>query len=237
LHKLGLKWLVDLRYNLEIEKHGTVDLSDIGCGHIHAPTMDPDRVPLPLRKYQLLFLEAHHKKSSSQCTHAGPNGKPWATLELGFVKLYLHFLDTGKASFKTVLQHIVETNGEAPTAFHCMSGKDRTGVLAMLIQMIAGVADELIIEDYHLTEMMLGDPFDHITRNRPPSPAFDDVTDEEMVKVASAKPEAMQFLLDIFYRQWGSIGNYCTSTQGLGISMEEFQKLELILSAGPKSRL
>lgn len=41
--------------------------------------------------------------------------------------------------------------GETPLLIHCAAGKDRTGLLAALIQHVAGVADAHIMADYLLT--------------------------------------------------------------------------------------
>eukprot|EP00531_Pseudo-nitzschia_arenysensis_P018822 CAMPEP_0116134218 /NCGR_PEP_ID=MMETSP0329-20121206/10529_1 /TAXON_ID=697910 /ORGANISM="Pseudo-nitzschia arenysensis, Strain B593" /LENGTH=337 /DNA_ID=CAMNT_0003628915 /DNA_START=412 /DNA_END=1422 /DNA_ORIENTATION=- len=38
---------------------------------------------------------------------------------------------------------------DASIAFHCVQGKDRTGMLAMLIQLLMGCSDEIIVEDYY----------------------------------------------------------------------------------------
>jgi Tyrosine phosphatase family len=38
---------------------------------------------------------------------------------------------------------------------HCVQGKDRTGLMAMLLQSIVDVPDEIIINDYHLSEHYL----------------------------------------------------------------------------------
>lgn len=41
--------------------------------------------------------------------------------------------------------------GNVPIIFHCFSGKDRTGVAAMLIMALLGADDETIMEDYLLS--------------------------------------------------------------------------------------
>jgi len=48
-------------------------------------------------------------------------------------------------------------NNKGVSLFHCMAGKDRTGVVAMLLLHLAGVADEIIIADYAVSEKNLGD--------------------------------------------------------------------------------
>ena len=42
------------------------------------------------------------------------------------------------------------------TLFHCRAGKDRTGVVAMLLLGLAGVSDEDIVADYAATQRYLG---------------------------------------------------------------------------------
>lgn len=48
-----------------------------------------------------------------------------------------------------VFKTLADCSGAA--VFHCFAGKDRTGVVAALLLMLAGVADEDIIADYTLT--------------------------------------------------------------------------------------
>jgi protein-tyrosine phosphatase len=46
-----------------------------------------------------------------------------------------------------------------PALVHCAVGKDRTGVVTALVLSLAGVADEIIVEDYALSAHYLHDPF------------------------------------------------------------------------------
>jgi Tyrosine phosphatase family len=38
--------------------------------------------------------------------------------------------------------------------FHCVQGKDRTGMLAMLCQCVVGVHDDVIVDDYHVSHQV-----------------------------------------------------------------------------------
>ncbi len=49
-----------------------------------------------------------------------------------------------------------EVPGVGCALFHCRAGKDRTGVIAMLLLGLAGVADEDIVRDYAATQRFLG---------------------------------------------------------------------------------
>ena len=42
--------------------------------------------------------------------------------------------------------------GNLPAVFHCTAGKDRTGMVAALVLSLVGVDDEVIVEDYTLTD-------------------------------------------------------------------------------------
>ncbi len=52
-------------------------------------------------------------------------------------------------NFANVFKTLADCDGAA--IFHCFAGKDRTGVVAAVLLMLAGVADEDIIADYTLT--------------------------------------------------------------------------------------
>ena len=51
--------------------------------------------------------------------------------------------------------------GALPALVHCSAGKDRTGMVTAIVLELAGVADEVIAEDYHLTASFLALEFTH----------------------------------------------------------------------------
>lgn len=58
-----------------------------------------------------------------------------------------------RGQFATVLTDLA--NGSDPQIFNCTSGKDRTGWTAMLLQSIAGLSDQAIMDDYLLSNEYL----------------------------------------------------------------------------------
>ena len=85
--------------------------------------------------------------------------------------MYLGFLETHKASYKSVIEH-TRDHPDKPFLFHCTgvslvpaqsppslvtnlssAGKDRTGTLALLILHVAGVSMDAINLDYTLTRV------------------------------------------------------------------------------------
>jgi protein tyrosine/serine phosphatase len=69
----------------------------------------------------------------------------------GVITLYLEYLTAARMQTSLIIRTIAAHCHE-PLLFHCTSGKDRTGVVAALIQLLLGVAEELVVEDYALTD-------------------------------------------------------------------------------------
>lgn len=65
-------------------------------------------------------------------------------------EMYVRLLDHNQAAMARVLTLLSAAPGCA--LFHCTAGKDRTGVIAMLLLDAAGVEEDVIIADYAATE-------------------------------------------------------------------------------------
>ena len=66
-------------------------------------------------------------------------------------RVYRGFVEdpTARVAFGTLLTRLAA--GTGPQLFHCTAGKDRTGWAAALLLHVAGVADDVVLEDYLLT--------------------------------------------------------------------------------------
>lgn len=97
-----------------------------------------------------------------------------------------------------------------PLVFHCMTGKDRTGMVAALVLGVLGVADEDIARDYAITEPNMAG---HIERLRKQGrlPADSSFTAEFPRSFFETPPEAMLSLLQEVRERHGSIRGYVTS--------------------------
>jgi protein-tyrosine phosphatase len=62
---------------------------------------------------------------------------------------YRNYVRHNTHTFRTLFGHLLEDR--APLVIHCTAGKDRTGFASALILHALGVADEVIAEDYLLT--------------------------------------------------------------------------------------
>src|SRR5881227_4063439 len=62
---------------------------------------------------------------------------------------YRNYVRHNTASFRNLFGHLLEDR--APLVIHCTAGKDRTGFASALILHALGVSDDVIAEDYLLT--------------------------------------------------------------------------------------
>ncbi|KAK7444402.1 hypothetical protein CaCOL14_005419 [Colletotrichum acutatum] len=72
--------------------------------------------------------------------------------EVGLRKEYLKVLDLYRPIYRAILEH-VRDKPDDPFLFHCTAGRDRTGVMAGLLQSLAGTAPEDVRFDYMLSRI------------------------------------------------------------------------------------
>lgn len=116
-------------------------------------------------------------------------------------QLYYWLLDDSGSSFHTIFKTI-QRHKDSCILFHCAGGKDRTGLLAMLLLKLAGVDDETIIGDYSLSEKAMKDIF--------PLQAAEMESRGLTVPpyILKSPPEDMQRALEHLYANYHTVENY-----------------------------
>lgn len=99
-------------------------------------------------------------------------------------------------SIRAVMKIIAQARGGV--IFHCSAGKDRTGVVAALLLMLAGVAYEDILADYQVSFTYIQDQIAELA---------EDVKDSQMF-IAYSKVEYMAEFMRLFKKQYGSVEAY-----------------------------
>jgi protein-tyrosine phosphatase len=66
-------------------------------------------------------------------------------------EFYALMLERGSGAYLAALDTIVDDES-LPAVFFCLAGKDRTGCFAALVLGLLGVPDDVIVDDYHLTQ-------------------------------------------------------------------------------------
>jgi protein-tyrosine phosphatase len=118
---------------------------------------------------------------------------------------YMRILREERTGILQALRACAEVAGGV--LFHCAVGKDRTGVLAALLLMIAGAEDEVIVRDY-------GRSYDNLI-------GLCGAGAETAFKIIPY-PVVMRRMLLLFHEAYGSIDGYLDE---IGFSAEEREKI------------
>ncbi len=71
------------------------------------------------------------------------------------INLYIDIIENKKVRLKQVIDEVIDTVNSGSVLFHCTAGKDRTGVISMLLMGITGVSKQDITTNYMQTSTNL----------------------------------------------------------------------------------
>lgn len=133
-----------------------------------------------------------------------------------YVRMLRDCSDTIKSIFKVFAE-----NEEGGILFHCAAGKDRTGVIAMLLLGLAGVSDADIIANYRVT-------YDYLSVN----PDMKSIAQQlEKYKLSEeliqSNPESIQTAMDYIHEEFGGYISYLLK---IGISSTELEAVKQRIS-------
>lgn len=135
---------------------------------------------------------------------------------------YLDMLREGGERFARAITHLAETD-VLPAVFHCAAGKDRTGVMAMLILGALGVPHDYVVADYALTAEGMARLREWSRRE---SPELYERMESQPASFLAAVPEAMERLIAVLVAEHGSLRDL---VHHLGVTDEALTALEAAL--------
>jgi protein-tyrosine phosphatase len=119
---------------------------------------------------------------------------------------YRNYVRHNTTSFRTLFAHLLE--GRAPLVIHCTAGKDRTGFACALILHALGVPDEIIHDDYLLTNRFY----------RRDASASNDFPDEVGRVLGSVEASFLAAGFEAISADYGDLERYLKDGLGLGAS-------------------
>jgi protein-tyrosine phosphatase len=132
---LGLTTIIDLRTKREIQNEGRGPLeAETSVRHVHLPFIGE--------------LEVRDEVPE--------------TVERDVLADYVHMLDTAGHLIAEAVHTIATAPG--PVVFHCAAGKDRTGILAAITELLLGVPRDVVVGDYELTNQVLEGILERLAR-------------------------------------------------------------------------
>lgn len=142
------------------------------------------------------------------------------------VVIYRHIVDECQDGLRETLGVIADAPAGA-VLFHCTAGKDRTGVVAALLLSLAGVAQDVILEDFALTSVAMERMRAFLPRQDSPErqAAFE--------KLLASDPADMRNLIEHLTTRYGGVEAY---VQQLGLSPDQIHRIRerLIQSYAPQ---
>ncbi|KAL0258223.1 hypothetical protein SLS55_007396 [Diplodia seriata] len=222
LRGLRVTRVFDLRSRPEIEKRGG-KVDDEGEGEeemlrrVWVPVFE-DEVFVPER------LAVRYREYASK-------GLEYRLLQ-GFVAAYGEVLAAAGPAYGTILRHIAnEASAEKPNALlvHCSAGKDRTGVFVAVLLSMLGVEDELIADEYALTEVGLAHVKPLLIKKISDNPAFKETGagKEGAERMSGSKKDSMLAALAMIREKYGSAEGYVRTICGL--STEEIERIRQVM--------
>jgi protein-tyrosine phosphatase len=125
LHELGIRTIIDLRAPYEYKKNKR---SAEGI-EVIPMTLDFEK-----KTREQLYPWLFRKNSEEKIAEISNS-------------LYIDIIDGAGLVFRQFAE-ILLSSGRSPVLVHCQAGKDRTGIISALVQLLAGVERETIIRDY-----------------------------------------------------------------------------------------
>lgn len=144
--------------------------------------------------------------------------------KLGYTKLYRLLLDHSKNEIAKALR-VLTKEENFPVLVHCMHGKDRTGLLIMLILLLCSIDPQEALMDYVQSEGQL-----RIARDSKQLNLASHLTTDA---VLASSAHVMQHTMDYLNQKYGSAAGYA---KAIGITDSEVSRIRLNLmkEAAPK---
>jgi len=194
LRPYGLRTVVDLRMAHELEEKGRFPVDDHPVAFHHLSVMDKTWDREAAARDDLPAADFLHARYTEMLQEAGPR--------------YADAL------------RLLAAPGALPAVFHCAAGKDRTGLLAMLVLGTLGVGHDDIVEDYALTSATM----DAFRANAARDPLVAAGLANTPVMFFAADPAAMSRVLTDIEAEHGSVRGYARSIgvgDGVVAALEE----------------
>lgn len=170
----------------------------------------PDRVPTTAKYYHLpVFSSDETDASHSDEEIAAQMQEPGNGFK-HMLDVYnrMTTVDSAKQAYQQMFELLL-SNPDGAILYHCTAGKDRTGMASFLILSALGVDQQVILEDYLLTNTVTQD-----FRNKWLQQLRDRGASEALVTnraaLSSVAPDYLNAAIKIINEQYGDVKNYLT---------------------------
>ena len=198
LKNLGIKTLIDLRTPSEIGRQSPLQ-KGFNVVHIPLATGDMEDILQGIREEKIKCDTVYRMVERMN-----------RTLVDKYTKEYRQIFD------------ILLDKTNYPVVIHCSSGKGRTGIVSALVLAALGVNEDIIMEDYRLSNDYFNIPRASKYAYRLPTRSQEAIT-----TLFSAREDFLNAAKDEAERKYGDMDTYLQ--KGIGLSKDEIKRLRSIL--------
>lgn len=205
LKELGIHWICDLRSTAEVKTAPTPAISGILNKNI----------PIGAAKNEL-SEETKLEIPADETVYEPLMGDSY--------KVFVH----STSDYFTIFNALLKPQG-TPFLFHCTAGKDRTGILAALLLHLLDIPEEMIFQDYaitnHFTEQILEEvgALANLFSGQEKQMAL-----ETFRPMAEARPSYLTIAFDEMKRTSGSIDLFLENEVGITREMKQNLQAQLL---------
>ncbi|MDP1794186.1 MAG: tyrosine-protein phosphatase [Acidimicrobiales bacterium] len=147
--------------------------------------------------------------------------------DVEFGDVYIALLTYLRNELRQIVE-LASNASEEPLLFHCVAGKDRTGITAAILLGLLGVADETILDDYELTtELWTPKRMEQLAD----LVAEHNLDADNLRLTVSARRPVLTRALTYLRHTWGTFDRY--AVEALGIDQSVIDRLRARLLAPP----
>lgn len=211
LNGLGLSDILDLRIGTERESWPDVELTGVKNHWLPLLCTATPGITREKSMAKTMYKESRRLR------------KEFGSADNYMIQMYQYilFMPESQQCLKKVLRLIIDAEGGV--LWHCSGGKDRAGLVAMLVECLLGVELPVVYEDYKISY--------HFHRRKyfwnkfgmtvvPFPPSFRSI----LFALMDAKQKYIQSAVEEIIRRYGSVREYCRVE--LDISDEDVEKLK-----------
>ena len=186
----------------------------------------PDRVPYKTN-IRIVYVPIYHRGQDTNRLQR------WIWLLTGkfrdfdselFMKDFYHSIAFDHATQIGEIMTLISDKRNLPALIHCKGGKDRTGFVSAVIQLLMGVPRKTVLEDYLLSNRFFEPQIARLIRNIRRMSLFR-ISPDRIQPVLEARKEYLEDVIDEVLNTYGTIEGYlrkaCGITQQSILSLHE----------------
>ena len=198
LKNLGIRTLIDLRASSEIGRQSPLQK---GFNVVH--------IPLATGDMEGILKGIREEKIKSD------------TVYRMVERMNRILIDQYTKEYRQIFDILLDKNSY-PVVIHCSSGKGRTGIVSALVLAALGINEDIIMEDYRLSNDYFNIPSASKYAYQLPARSQEAIT-----TLFSAREDFLNAAKDEAERRYGDMDTYLR--KGIGLSKNEIKRLRSIL--------